>query len=256
MEEFMSEIIVKAGDILMSSFGTAEIIGTKEKVTDIVTQADLASQEFLLRRIKEAYPEHEIISEELKSSPTSAEYVWIIDPLDGTRNFASRVTTFGINIALLQNGVMRHGAIYLPATRELCYAESGAGASLNGRPMYASQTDEWTRAYGLVAPDCGPEFTAFLQKSHSLSDGSGWINAIASPAACGVWVADGRRDWYIGPSANSWDYAAPALIAEEAGCAVSNFAGTPWRPGDRGLVLSARSLHGDLLEMVQASFQM
>lgn len=254
MEEFIKETIVKAGEIIMPFFGAAEVIRTKEKITDIVTQADIASQKVIIDAIKEKYPDHGIVSEEAENYNTCAKYVWYIDPLDGTKNFASRVPLFGINIALTYGGELIRAAIYLPATKEFCYAEAGRGTYLNGKKIKCSAKKEWAGAYGLGPPGCSPEYVKFQQAVCLISQKTVWINTIGCPAACAVWVADGRRDWFIGPSSVSWDYAAPALVAKEAGCRVSNFSGTDWRPGDRGLILANEHLYPQLLEIVKSSF--
>lgn len=250
----MIESVKAAGDTILTLFKSAMTFHTKEKITDIVTEADIKSHEILTDAIRNMYPDHGIVSEESEEYKADAEYVWCIDPLDGSRNFATGVPLFGINLALMRNGTPTHAAICLPATSEVYYAEVGRGAFRNDIQINCSQKKDWKGSYGLVAPDCGPEFIKFLSIFDELSKGTGWINAIASPAVSGVWVADGRRDWYIGPSARNWDYAAPALIGAEAGCAVSNFNGTSWKSGDLGLIVSAPDLHPALLRAVQRCF--
>lgn len=238
----------------MSFFGRTEVVRTKRQVTDIVTKADLVSQEVIIGAIKKKYPRHGIVSEESKDYKSDSGYIWYIDPLDGTKNFASRVPLFGINMALASEGKIKCAAIYLPATQELCYAAAGTGTYLNGKKIECSAKKDWLGTYGLGPTGDGLECAKFQRALHFLSKGTGWVNLIGSPAVCGVWVADGRRDWYIGPSKNSWDYAAPWLVAKEAGCAVSNFAGAEWNPGDRGLVLANKYLSPKLLEIIKISF--
>ncbi len=252
MKDFIERIIRDAGDAVMAYFGDADVIATKETASDIVTVADMASQEVILKQIREAYPEHGIVSEEYPVHEIDAEYIWHIDPLDGTKNFASRVPIFGINIALAHRGVLQSAAMYFPATGELCYAEAGKGATLNGRSMICSEKREWKGTYGLMGlVGYDSRYPPFHAELNERAKGTAWANAIGCPAMCGLWVADGRRDWYIGPFDKSWDYAAPALIAQEAGCTVSNFLGTTWKPGDRGLVIANRFLFPELLETVQ-----
>jgi myo-inositol-1(or 4)-monophosphatase len=250
MEAFIKEIIQKAGETIMPFFGTAEVIHTKEKVTDVVTKADLASQEVLVSAIKKNYPDHGIISEESKDYNTNAEYVWYIDPLDGTKNFASRVPMFGINVALAYKGGIKYAAIFSPPTNELCYAETGKGTYLNGKKIECSSKQDWKGIYGVGQVGYGQKYAAFQEKLNQLSEGA-WTNSIGCPALSAIWVADGRRHWYIGPSRNSWDYAAPWLVAKEAGCVASNMEGTEWNPGDKGLVLTTKFFQPELLRIIK-----
>jgi myo-inositol-1(or 4)-monophosphatase len=204
-----------------------------------------------MEAIKAAYPDHGIVSEESEGYNLDAEYVWYIDPLDGTKNYASGTPLFGINIAVAQKGVLKHAAIYMPALNELCYAEDGKGAFINDVQIRCSEKKDWPGVYG-----CGPmKFTdnnmAFLKALSDLSGNTAWVNGIGCAVACGMWTAAGRRDFYLGSSSNSWDYAAPALVCKEAGCIVTNIKGEEWKPGDRGLVAANKHLHPKLLEIVQ-----
>jgi myo-inositol-1(or 4)-monophosphatase len=251
MEQFIKDTIQKAGDEIMKFFGTAEIVKIKATTVDIVTEADLASEKIIIEAIKKAYPDHGIVSEESDDYNTSAEYVWYIDPLDGTKNFESRVQLFGINIALARNGILTHAAIYLPALNELCYAEKGKGVELNGKKVSCSAKKTWEGVFGLGAIKFSDKYMKLQAHLAKLSNESAWTNAISCSAVSGIWVASGRRDFYIGTGSNSWDYAAPALLAKEAGCIVTNFKGEDWKPGDKGLVIANPTLHPKFLEIVQ-----
>ena len=251
MEDFIKTTIVKAGEIIMSHFGVAEITHSKATVNDIVTEADLASQKIIVDAIKANYPEHGIVSEESEDYKMDAEYVWYIDPLDGTKNFESGVQVFGVNIALVYKGKLKYAAIYLPFLRELCFAEAGKGTFLNDKKVECSNKQNWSGVYG-VGPIKFSEKNSRFQKAISeLSENTAWFNAIGCTAASGVWVASGRRDFYLGTSSNSWDYAAPAFLAKEAGCIVTNFKGEDWNPGDKGLVVANKYLHPELSEIVK-----
>lgn len=254
MEKFIKETILKAGDAVMKHFGSTDVLYKKEKETDIVTEADLASHEIIVSAIKENYPDHGIVSEESEGYKIEAPYVWYLDPLDGTKNFASGVSLFGINLALTFNGEVVNAAIYLPAMKELVYAEKGKGTFLNNKKVECSKKQDWNGVYGLGPVRYSNGWVNFLKLYNEVSKETGWSNAVASPAVCAVWISNGRRDWYIGPGKNSWDYAAPYLIAKEAGCSVSNFAGEEWKPGDRGLIVTNKYLYPRLLEIVKESY--
>lgn len=254
MENFIKETIVKAGEAILSHFGAAKITHSKATVNDIVTEADLASQKILVEAIKVNYPDHGIVSEESEGYQAGADYVWYIDPLDGTKNFESGVQIFGVNVAVTYMGKLKYAAIYLPALQELCYAEEGKGAFLNDKKITCSDKKDWSGIYGIGATKYSEQNVEFQKVLSELSGNTAWLNAIGSIAVSGVWVATGRRNFFLSKGGSSWDYAAPALLAKEAGCLVTNFNGEEWKPGDTRLVISNKHLHPKLLETVQSIY--
>jgi myo-inositol-1(or 4)-monophosphatase len=161
---------------------------------DIVTQADITSNELISKAIKKNYPSHGIISEEGEGYQTDSDYVWYIDPLDGTKNFASHTPLFGINIALVFKGDVTHAAVYLPYLKDYIYAEKGKGAFLNGKKAFCSQKEDWQGAYGLGTMMFKSEYKIFQEGIFDLSNGTCWTNAVASSAVAGLWVSSGKRD--------------------------------------------------------------
>lgn len=261
MKEFLIETILEAGNVVMEFFGKARVLHSKDKdtVVAIVTEADLSSDKIITSAIKRKYPNHGIVAEESGSYQEDAEFVWYIDPLDGTKNFESRVHLFGINVALAKNEEIVLAAIYLPATNELVIAEKDGGSLLtsNGQEKknFCSQKKDWRGAYGIGAIRYSPQHAKLQEQILALSENTAWVSAIASPAVSTVWMADGRRDWYTSAGKNSWDFAAPLLIAKEAGCVVSNFAGEDWKLGDKGIVMTNKYLYPELIKAVRAAYQ-
>ncbi len=249
----MRETAIKAGAKILEFFGSASILYTKKSAADIVTEADLASNAIICEAIKEQYPDHGILSEEGEGYQEDSDHAWHIDPLDGTKNFQTGTPLFGINMALSYKGEVIHAAIYLPITNDFCYAEKGKGAFLNGSKTQCSSKEEWKGTYGLGPIRPSAEHRALLAGIIELED-KAWVNAIATSAVSGLWVSTGKRDWYVGPGKNAWDYAATSLIAQEAGAMVTNFAGTEYKPGDRGIVVANRFLHPQLIELVKRTY--
>ncbi|MEI6552980.1 MAG: inositol monophosphatase [bacterium] len=206
MQNFITETILKAGEEVMKHFGTAKSLYDKGRVVDIVTEADLASEKIIVDAIKNKYPEHGIVAEESGEYNKDAEYIWYIDPVDGTKNFATGVQLFGINLAVAQNGKIIAAAICLPALNELCYAEAGKGTHFNGNKTSCSQKEDWEGSHGLGPVRFSPEHVKFLEQYSKLTNGTGWSNSVGSPAVSAVWVATGRRDWYKSSGKNSWDF--------------------------------------------------
>lgn len=251
---FAVETILRAGDALVRALGKTKVLRAKEAVTAIVTEADIASNEMLVAAIRTAYPSHGIISEESETHLPGAEYVWCIDPLDGTKNFASGVPLYGINVALLRESEPVVAAIYLPSLHELCVAEKGAGVWCEGKQAHCSAKEDWTGAYGLGVVKYSSEQAELHRLIAEVSGGTAWVNAVASTAVAGLWVATGRRDWYVSRGKNSWDFAAPALLVRESGAFLTNLKGEPWRVGDRGFVAANRHLHPRLAGLVSQAY--
>jgi myo-inositol-1(or 4)-monophosphatase len=256
MEPFIKTLAIEAGKILLGFFGNAATLYSKAGgVSDIVTEADIASNEYICKKIKEQYPDHGIVSEEGEGCKTDADYVWYIDPLDGTKNFATHTPMFGINIAVAYKGKVTHAAIYLPYLNDFIYAEEGKGAFLNGVKVQCSSKTNWSEGiYGIGTMKLSPQYEEFQLCYNSLTGNTGWTNSLASSAVAGMWVSCGKRDWYVGPGKNAWDYLPTTLIAKEAGCMVTNFAGEPFKPGDRGIVVANPHLFPDLLSIIKKSY--
>jgi len=255
MKTFISRTLIKAGEKILSFYGKSSVMYHKQTVIDIVTEADLASNAIITDAIKAAYPEHGIISEEGEGYLPGSDYQWYIDPLDGTKNFESSTPLFGINIALAYKNEVTHAAIYLPLLKDFCYAEKGKGSFHNGVKTTCSSKENWKGTYGLGTMKLSSEHESLLNGINELTENTGWTNAIASSAVAGIWVSTGKRDWYVGPSSNSWDYAPTSLIASEAGAIVTNIEGMPYSPGDRGIVVANKFLHPQLIALIKKSYK-
>ncbi len=255
MKDFVRETLMKAGEEILKFYGNASVIYTKTGgVNDVVTEADLASNKIISEAIKKNYPDHGIISEEESGHLPDADYQWYIDPLDGTKNFSTHTPMFGIILGLSYKGKMKMGAIYLPVLKDYCYAEEGEGAYLNGQKISCSGVKELSGTYGIGTWRMKPEYQQFQQGLNDIGGTSIITNAIGCSAIAGIWASSGKRDWYLGPGGNSWDYAATSLIAREAGAVVSNFKGTDYMPGDKGILVSNPTIHPQLLELVMKNY--
>lgn len=255
-EDFLEKTLRDAGKILLEHFGRETAVTIKGGDPHaVVTEADLASQESIVKAIKTKFPDHHVLAEEagMDALPERMpESMWVVDPLDGSRNFESRVPLFGINIAMVREGVVELAAVHLPCTDEVCIAERDGGAFLNGRKLRASRQDVFAASYGIgpVRPG-GKKSTPFFQALQAaFPEGSPWMNGLGSPAVSTVYVADGRRDWYVSQGSKVWDYAAPSLILKEAGCTVTNERGGVWKIGDKALIASNPFLHQELLSLI------
>ncbi len=253
---FLEDVLPKAGEILMGYFGNATVTDRKDgNHHSVVTEADQKSQDFLVNAIRTAFPTHRIIAEEKGGDEMSVEdltkgEVWFIDPLDGTRNFESRVPLFGINMAFARDGEILLAGIYLPATKELCLTEKGRGTTLNGKSIACSTATDIRKTFGIGPVRPREASLAFLQAFvNRYDDKCPYVNAIASTAVSSVYTADARRDWYVSRGSMIWDYAAPALILSEAGCIVTDTQGNPWKLGMTDFVASAPGVYKELIQI-------
>jgi len=254
MKKFIKDITKQASQIVLEKFGKVGVKYTKENVADVVTEADLLANDIIVNGIKEKYPEHGIISEERGEHQVDAEYVWIIDPIDGTRNFAVGTPLFGVMVGLARNGEMELATICDPVHDELMFAQKGQGAFMNGKKISCSQTKQWEHSFGssgsrLSLPRI--KITMKLLKNAQEQE-LFYINAFSSVAISALYVASGRRDWYLSHGSKIWDYAAPALIAAEAGCVVTDIEGQPWQLKSKSIIMANPHLHKKLLKIIKA----
>lgn len=255
MEEFIKELAVNAGDIVEKKFGKAKITNHKSHSLDLVTEADISSNKYLVQKIKNKYSDHGIISEELGNYNTNKDFVWIIDPLDGTINFAKGVPLFVILIALAKNGKIILSSIYDPVHKELFFAKKGKGALLNNKKIICSNGKYISQSMGMLSDRVNEQRIRILSELSRLNKGENFsINIFSSIGVSAACVASGRSDWVISVGGKIWDYAAPALLAEEAGCTVTNSQGKPWEFNDRNIIIANKNLHPILLKVVSSIF--
>ena len=248
-----------AGRILRDKLDGAREIRTKGK-RDIVTDADYAADRAIRSILLARYPRDQFLSEEdraetreqlwARAGTSDGARLWIVDPLDGTTNYAHRLPAFTVSIALYQQGAVQLGVVYEPLHDEMFAAERGAGAFLNGKQMKVSATRQFERAV------IGTEF-ARDQTSRSRTTAmftrvlaratSG--RAFGSAALSLCYVAAGRLDGYFHLSLSPWDVAAGALIIEEAGGRITTLTGEPWSIHSKAYVTSNGLLHYQLLRI-------
>lgn len=229
ISSFIAETAIEAGKIVVSHFGHVKNRHSKGDRGDIVTEADFESERHILDRIRKEFPDHNILSEEAgKLGDTEGAYTWLIDPLDGTRNYASGIPFFSVSIALVKNGGAECGAVYDPLHDELFAAAKGQGATLNGVPIQVSGENELEDAVISISwlrrRTERSEFVAYVDRiSHSTS----YFRRLGSAALISAYVAAGRVDAYMQGAINCWDIAAGTLLVAEAGGVSTDFHGKP-----------------------------
>lgn len=227
-----------------------EFKGTND--ANLITAADHASEAAVIKTILRHFPDHGILAEESGESRPHAERPatrWIIDPLDGTTNFAHGLPIYSISIAVEHEGEVLLGSISLPQLGEFFLARKGGGATCNGKPIHVSSIATLrTSLVGTGFPYDRREradrylgfWRAIMMKAHGL-------RRLGSAAVDMCYVAAGAFDAYYEESLNPWDWAAGALIVREAGGMVTDFAGKPFEVDFKECLASNGLIHGEML---------
>lgn len=193
---------------------------------DLVTSADLAVDTFLKEKILGAFPEHKILSEELAPEQTVEMLtgsLWIIDPIDGTHNYARHHYQSAVSVAYAEDGIVRYGAVYNPFLEEFFHAARGAGAFLNNHPITCSRTHSLSTALiGVGRPFTSSATPQFARDIEAVLTHCFDMRRLGSGALDICWVACGRLDAFF-ETLNPWDIAAARLIAVEAGATISTY---------------------------------
>ena len=232
MLNFAIQTARDAGSILAERFGRKIEIANKSEI-DLVTELDLASERLIIDRIKTYHPRHAILAEESGASEpvdreSGSDWRWIVDPLDGTTNYAHGYPCFCVSIALECRGRMELGVVYDPLRDEMFSAERGQGAALNGRRIRVSSTA--TLASALLCtgfPYDVRERSEFARHFANFIMTAQGVRRDGAAALDLAYVAAGRFDGFWEEGLKPWDVAAGALIIEEAGGRVSNYANGP-----------------------------
>lgn len=253
MDKFIQKVAVEAGRVVYKRFGKDKAEYMKsDNAWDLVTKADLMSEKIIVSQIKKKYPEHGILAEESGAVNHKAEYVWHIDPIDGTMNFSLGVPLFGVMIALARNKQVILSAIYLPMTKELFFAKEGKGAFLNGKRVHCTTKKNLERSLGVGQLKTSGRPAKFIRnildyvKGHRLV-----LNSFGCMSVNVCYVACGRRDWSVALDGAVHDFAPPYLLLKESGCKVTDTKGKPWKLGTGGFVAANPSLHKQLLKLTK-----
>ena len=228
MLNFAVQTAREAGRVLAERFGRKLEIANKSEI-DLVTESDLASEQLIIERIKTYYPRHAILAEESGASEPvdpekQSDWRWIIDPLDGTTNYAHGYPCFCVSIGLECKGRLELGVVYDPLRDEMFAAERGQGASLNGRRIRVSSTPSLASALLCTGfPYDVRERSEFARHFANFIMVAQGVRRDGAAALDLAYVAAGRFDGFWEEGLKPWDVAAGALIIEEAGGRVSNY---------------------------------
>jgi len=252
---FAIQTALDAGRLLAARFGRSLQISNKSEL-DLVTESDLASERLIIDRIKTHYPRHAILAEESGSSgPTSEgthdEWRWVIDPLDGTTNYAHGYPCFCVSMGLEHQGRLQLGVIYDPIRDEMFSAERGEGASLNGKRIQVSANSSLASALLCTGfpydvrerSEFARHFTNFIMNAQGVRrDGAAALDL--------AYVAAGRFDGFWEEGLKPWDVAAGVLLIEEAGGRVTNYLNEPFNIFTPPILASNGLIHEEMMRVL------
>ena len=254
MLNFAIDVAREAGGLLLQRLGTAKV--TNKSDIDLVTEADIASENLIIERIRSYYPQHGILAEEsgeaILTGGRRSEWKWIIDPLDGTTNYAHGYPCFCVSIALEREGQLEIGVVYDPMRDEMFAAERGRGATLNDRKIRVSSVEELSGAMLCTGfpynvrerPDFARDFTNFTMNAQAVRrDGSAALDL--------AYVACGRFDGFWEEGLNPWDVAAGKLLIEEAGGVITYYDGSPFSIYKPPICASNGAIHDQMLQVLR-----
>ncbi len=254
--EFAKALVKKGGTILKENFGRLSDAQIHRKGShDVVTEMDHKIEELYADSIKEAFPAHGIIGEEGTSENIENEYLWILDPLDGTKNYSTENPFFCTTICLLQNKEPIAAVIYEPITHHLFYASKGNGAFKNGNRIYVSKEENIKDSMLLYCHAADEK--AIREAERYVVD----LKLVARDAArlrsagCEMaLVAKGACEAYLMNKLPLWDLASGALLVSEAGGKATDFNGKNWQPGDQNIIVSNGSkIHEEVIHILKNS---
>jgi myo-inositol-1(or 4)-monophosphatase len=243
----------EAGAIIKHYFQGTFVVNNKEGINNLVTEVDMHAEKKIIEIIKAAYPEHSIISEETGTIDNNSTYKWIIDPIDGTVNFAHGIPICCVSIGLSHNDELQLGAVYNPMMNELFFAEKGKGAFLNDKPIAVSKKEDFRKACLVTGfPYKWPEnnehpikvFERFILQGLP-------VRRLGSAAIDLCWVACGRFDGFWEYNLSPWDLAAGYLIVQEAGGKITNFDGEPYSVYDRQTLATNGLIHDEMISIIK-----
>ncbi len=241
-----------AGNIIIRAYDRRDRLDIQQKthIHDLVTNIDRAVEEEIINSIQEAYPQHNILSEESGAIDNNSDTRWIIDPIDGTYNFIRGIPYFAVSIAVEIKGTVEHGVVYNPITNELYCASRGNGAQLNDHKIRVHKCNDLHDSFLAVGFACeriGINIADYLVAIQKIMHNIGGLRNMGAASLELAQVACGRYDGYFELGLKQWDVAAGQLLVLEAGGFVSDYCGEKNYP-ENGIVATTTKIHHLLIQ--------
>jgi myo-inositol-1(or 4)-monophosphatase len=249
--EQLKVIAIEAGEIVREGYRSRKEIHHKG-VVDLVTQFDLATEEYLLKALERAFPDYTLVGEESYEGAYDLERAIYIDPIDGTTNFVHGIPHLAVSLGLWEGGIPCLAVVYNPILDELFWAEQGRGAWLNETRLHVSNNRQLQNTlvatgFPYAKVERGPEYRWVVEALTALLPRIQDIRRLGAAAVDLAYLAQGRFGAFYEIDLKPWDVAAGILLVQEAGGVVSNLEGEPYRFGDKGIVAGTPEIHHRLL---------
>lgn len=254
LKELAIEAAISAGKLLKEGWGKVQSIGRKRNFRELITEFDHRAEELIIKTIKAQYPDHSILAEErpMEISNSGYKYKWIIDPLDGTTNYAHSYPLFCVSVALEHNEEIIVGVVYNPVLDELFIAEKGQGAKLNGKSISVSATKALRES--LLATGFPYQLEGIKENIRYFEDFIFEAQAVRRDGSAALdlcYLAMGRFDGFWELDLKPWDVAAGALIVAEAGGRVTNLSGGRFSLYGDEILASNGHIHQEMVQVLQ-----
>jgi len=252
-KELINSLARKAGNALVKHFCQDwALLKERSTAKEAATKYDKEVDRLIIEEIKRHYPHHSLLTEESGSLQGDPDWLWIVDSLDGTGDFANFNPFFSICIALMHQGELLLGAIYAPAIDEFYFAEKGKGAYLNGVKIQVSDVSDLSQSYIFYCEGGEKDRGRTGELLHKVYPLVTDIRKLGSAGLETAWVAAGKGEAYFSTRIEPWDVAPGVLLIQEAGGKVSDFQGNPWKPQTSDLLFSNKKLHEEILSLLSS----
>ena len=252
-KELIESLARQAGDALMKHFRRDwALLRERGTAKEVATKYDKEVDSLIVGEIRKHYPRHSLLTEETGHLQGDPDWLWIVDSLDGTGNFANFNPFFSVCIALMHKGELLLGAVYAPAIDEFYFAQEGKGAYLNWMKLQVSDVSDLSQSYILYCEGGDTDKQRTGKLLHEVYPHVTDVRKLGSAGLETAWVAAGRRDAYYTTRIEPWDVAAGVLLVQEAGGRVSDFQGNPWQPQTSDLLFSNEKLHDNILHVISS----
>jgi len=250
MKSLILKAAKEAGKIILKNYNNLGPLKFK-RPRDIVTKVDVLSEKTIINTIKKIYPSHNFITEESGTINKGSKFTWIIDPIDGTTNFVSKIPHFAVSIALAKNDNILLATVYNPITNEMFFAEKGKGSYLNDKKLHVS--NKRLLKDSMLGFSLPLEIHLAKKTLNILSNTYGTFRGLrnfGSAALNMCYIANQKLDLYLSLNISSWDVSAAKLIIEEAHGKVTNINGENWKINDNTIICSNSILHDKLIKLL------
>jgi len=254
MKEFLESLVREAGTVLLSYFGKdRSLLKARTTAKEAVTRYDKEIDRLIVTEIRKHYPHHSLLTEESGWVRNDADWLWIVDSLDGTGDFANSNPFFSVCVALMHKNELVLGAVYAPAIDEFYLAEKDHGAYLNGTRICVSDISDLSQGYIFYCEGGEKDRQRTAKLVSRIYPHVTDLRKLGSAGLETAWVAAGKGEAYFTTKIDPWDVAPGVLLVKEAGGEVSDFEGNPWQVRKSDLLFSNGKLHHTVLNLIASS---